>query len=170
MKARLMAKITAPLFALALCLGLSTPPSAHAQDATLGEIKTFAFNFCPNITAAANGQKLTVVHNSALFTLLGTSFGGNGTTNFDLPNLAGRAMIGKTDTTKLGDKAGASLTTLDLSHIPLGLGPRAAARDGGATPGTGLVALGASAAVVTMPPYLAMTQCITTNGVFPTMY
>lgn len=174
MKARLMAKITAPLFAFALCLGLSTTPLAHAQtatastDATIGEIKTFAFNFCPKNTLPTDGRTLLVASNVALFSILGTSFGGSGTVNYKLPDLAGRAIMGESDTSMWADSAGAAGTFLFISQMPLALGLPADRSDGRKVPMTGLTAVGATAQVVTMPPYLAMTQCITTSGVFPT--
>jgi microcystin-dependent protein len=177
MKARLMAKITAPLFAFALCLGLSTTPLAHAQtetDATIGEIKTFAFRVCPPNTMATDGRTLLVARNDALFLILGTTFGGDGTVNFKLPDLAGRAIIGDTATTDLGAKAGVASTLLNMSQMPLGLGERPAAmRNGPVTLGgrvtTGLTAVGAVEPVVTMPPYLALRQCIVSDGVFPSL-
>jgi microcystin-dependent protein len=55
----------------------------------LGEIRVFPFNFSPVGWALCNGQILPIAQNTALFSLLGTTFGGNGTTNFALPNLQG---------------------------------------------------------------------------------
>jgi microcystin-dependent protein len=59
------------------------------SDQYLGEIRTFPFNFAPQGWALCNGQLLSIAQNTALFSLVGTSFGGNGTTTFGLPNLQG---------------------------------------------------------------------------------
>jgi microcystin-dependent protein len=60
----------------------------------LGQISTFGFNYAPRGFALCNGQLLPVAQNQALFTLIGTTYGGNGTTNFALPNLQGCASVG----------------------------------------------------------------------------
>jgi len=60
----------------------------------LGQIVMFAGNFAPRGYAFCNGQILSIAQNTALFSLLGTTYGGNGVTNFALPNLSGRMPIG----------------------------------------------------------------------------
>ena len=60
----------------------------------LGEIKMFAGNFPPRGYAFCNGQTLAIASNTALFSILGTTYGGNGTTTFQLPNLQGRVPVG----------------------------------------------------------------------------
>jgi microcystin-dependent protein len=62
-------------------------------DQFVGEIRIFGGNFAPNGWALCNGQILAISQNTALFSLLGTQFGGNGTTNFALPNLQGRVPV-----------------------------------------------------------------------------
>jgi microcystin-dependent protein len=64
------------------------------MDAFLAMIAYFGFNFVPYGWAACNGQLLTVQQNSALFALLGAIYGGNGTSNFGLPDLRGRVVLG----------------------------------------------------------------------------
>jgi microcystin-dependent protein len=59
----------------------------------LGEIAIYAFNYPPRGWAVANGQLQAIQQNSALFSLLGTTYGGNGTTNFQLPNLQSRVPV-----------------------------------------------------------------------------
>jgi len=59
----------------------------------LGEIRLFAGNFAPRNNALCNGQLLSIQQNTALFSLLGTFYGGNGTTNFQLPDMRGRVPI-----------------------------------------------------------------------------
>lgn len=67
---------------------------AAAQDPYLGEIRLFGYNWCPQGWLVAAGQTLSISQYSALFALYGTNFGGNGQTNFGLPNLSGRAPYG----------------------------------------------------------------------------
>ncbi len=59
----------------------------------LAEIRIFGFNFAPKGWASCSGQIVSIAQNTALFSLLGTTYGGNGTTNFQLPDLRGRAPI-----------------------------------------------------------------------------
>lgn len=63
------------------------------SDAYIGEIRTFGFNFAPKSWATCSGQLLSIAQNTALFSILGTTYGGNGTTTFALPDLRGRAPI-----------------------------------------------------------------------------
>ena len=60
----------------------------------LGEIRAFGFGFAPKGWTLCNGQTLSISQNAALFSLLGTTYGGNGTTTFQLPNLQSRAAVG----------------------------------------------------------------------------
>ena len=70
----------------------------------LGEIQIFGFQFAPHQWAFANGTALSVTQNAALFSLLGTTYGGNGTTNFLLPNLVGRGPCNQGKGTGLTDR------------------------------------------------------------------
>lgn len=83
--------------ALGLTIGLvSAPGRAEAgTEAYLGDIMIVGFGYCPTGWAEAGGQLLPIQSNQALFALLGTQFGGNGTSNFALPNLSGRITIGQ---------------------------------------------------------------------------
>jgi len=65
------------------------------SDPYLGQIMMAGFNFAPRGYALCNGQTLPIAQNSALFALLGVTYGGNGTTNFMLPNLQGRTPVGQ---------------------------------------------------------------------------
>jgi microcystin-dependent protein len=80
---------------------------AGAQDQYLGEIRPFAFNFCPQGWLTAAGQTLSINQYTALFALYGTTYGGNGTTNFALPNLSGRAPYGQSSGQPIGTVYGA---------------------------------------------------------------
>jgi microcystin-dependent protein len=83
-----------PYLALNYCIALQGIfPSRNGADPFLGEIQLFGFNFDPIGFAFCNGQLLPITQNSALFALLGTIYGGNGTTNFALPDLRGRVPI-----------------------------------------------------------------------------
>jgi microcystin-dependent protein len=89
----------------------------------LGEIRVFAFNFNPRNWAFCNGALIPISQNTALFSILGTSFGGNGTTNFGLPDLRGRAAIGAGNGPGLtpqsvGQTGGNSTVTLTTTQIP----------------------------------------------------
>lgn len=64
-------------------------------DPYIGEVRIFGFNYAPYQWAACNGQLIPIQQNTALFSLLGTNFGGDGRTNFAIPNLASRAPCGQ---------------------------------------------------------------------------
>ncbi len=89
----------------------------------VGEIRVFAGNFAPRGWALCNGQLLPIAQNTALFSLLGTYYGGNGTSNFALPNLIDRAIIepgtgpGLSER-YLGEVGGAANHTLSLAELP----------------------------------------------------
>ncbi len=84
----------------------------------LGEIQLFACTFAPSGWALCNGQLLPISENTGLFSLLGTFYGGNGSTNFALPDLRGRTPMGSSATHPLGESTGAELVTLVPSQVP----------------------------------------------------
>ena len=84
----------------------------------LSELKIVSFNFAPKGWALANGQLLPINQNQALFSLLGTTYGGNGQTNFALPNVRGRVPIHTGSGHTLGEAAGASAVTLNIQQLP----------------------------------------------------
>lgn len=93
------------------------------MDPFLGEIKAVGFDFAPQGWALCNGQLISVSANTALFSLLGTTYGGNGTTDFALPNLNGRVVVGVgqssgTSPYVLGQSGGSESVTLSLAQIP----------------------------------------------------
>src|SRR5690349_20962116 len=89
------------------------------SDQFVAEIRIFPFNFAPTGWAFCNGQLLPISQNTALFSLLGTAYGGNGVSNFALPNLQGRVPIGSGDGPGLTPRArGNSLG--EESHVLLG--------------------------------------------------
>jgi microcystin-dependent protein len=84
----------------------------------LSEIRMFSFNFPPRGWALCNGQLLPINQNQALFALLGTTYGGNGQTNFALPNLRGSVPIHAGAGHTLGEQAGSDMHTLSINQIP----------------------------------------------------
>jgi microcystin-dependent protein len=85
----------------------------------IGEIKLVSFPFAPKGWALCNGGILNVSQNQALFAILGTTFGGNGTTTFGLPDFRGRTALYTGKSYVLGQAAGEELHTLLLNEIPL---------------------------------------------------
>jgi microcystin-dependent protein len=85
----------------------------------LSEIRIMSFNFAPQGWAMCNGQLLPINQNQALFSLLGTTYGGNGQTNFGLPDLRGRTPISSGQGFTLGQVGGEPAHTLTQSEMPL---------------------------------------------------
>src|SRR5271170_2286522 len=84
----------------------------------LSEIRIFSFGFAPKGWALCNGQLLPINQNQAIFSLLGTTYGGDGRVNFGLPNLQGRTPIHMGDGQTLGGAAGEQNHTLTITEIP----------------------------------------------------
>lgn len=90
----------------------------------VGEIRAVGFNFAPKGWAFCDGQLLPISQNTALFSLLGTQFGGNGTSNFALPNLQGSVPMGQGNgaglsSRTIGEAAGEVAVTLNTSELPV---------------------------------------------------
>ena len=155
----------------------------------LGELRLMSFNFPPKGWAWCNGQFLPINQNQALFSLLGTMYGGNGQTTFALPDLRGRAAIHVGPGWVQGQAGGQEAHTITMSELPAHthvLKGRAGAGDQ-ATPGTlagasnaygaptdlttlhpgSTTTVGGSQAHDNMPPYLVVQWCIATQGAFP---
>lgn len=162
----------------------------------LSEIRLMSFNFPPKGWALCNGQLLPINQNQALFALLGTTFGGNGQTNFALPDLRGRTPIHAGNGHTRGQSAGEQNHTLSTGELPththaangtnnnatqIGPTPNNAtlgyARSLNAMygPAQNLVAMnpgmvgnvGGSQAHLNMQPFLTLTFCIALVGIFP---
>src|SRR4026208_928738 len=84
----------------------------------LSEIRIFSFNFAPKGWALCNGQLLPINQNQALFSLLGTVYGGNGQTNFALPNLRGRAPAHEGHGHTPGAAGAATAVTVNIQQLP----------------------------------------------------
>jgi microcystin-dependent protein len=160
----------------------------------LSEIRIFSFNFAPKGWAMCNGQLMPINQNQALFSLLGTAYGGDGRVNFALPDLRGRVPIHFMDNAfTLGQRGGEQAHTLSIAELPehvhtmnANTGAGNAASPAGAIlakasantygPASPIVAMNAAASLNTggsqahlnMQPYLTMTFCISLQGLFPT--
>ena len=93
------------------------------SDPYLGEIRMVGFNFAPQNWALCQGQLMSISQNNALFALLGTFYGGNGTTNFGLPDLQGRSPVGVgagngLSPITVGELSGNESVTLTISQLP----------------------------------------------------
>src|SRR5947208_4680177 len=84
----------------------------------LSEIRIFSFNFAPKGWALCNGQLLPINQNQALFSLCGTTYGGDGRVNFALPNLQGNVPIHVGSGFTLGEKGGEQAHTLSIAELP----------------------------------------------------
>ena len=157
----------------------------------LSEIRIMSFEFAPKGWALCNGQLLPINQNQALFSLLGTTFGGDGRVNFALPDLRGRTPIHVGSGHTLGERGGEQSHTLSIAEIPThthvlqASGSNAATNSAsGAVLGnatavyhapTSLTALspssvanaGGSQAHLNMQPFLALSFCIALQGIFP---
>ena len=157
----------------------------------LSEIRIMSFGFPPKGWALCDGQLLPINQNQALFSLLGTTYGGDGRVNFALPNLQGRVPIHFGAGHTLGERGGEQAHTLSISELPTHT-HSAMANSGNATaptPGnnllaaannlyaaaTNLVALGpsmianagGSQAHLNMQPFLVLNFSIALQGIFP---
>src|SRR3981081_1843666 len=84
----------------------------------ISEIRMMSFNFAPKGWALCNGQLVPINQNQALFSLLGTTYGGDGRVNFALPDLQGRVPIHMDQGHTLGERGGEQAHTLSISEIP----------------------------------------------------
>jgi microcystin-dependent protein len=117
-----MKKTTKRLIATALVLATSVS-AASADEPFVGEIRTFGFGFCPRGWAALDGQLLAISTNDALFSLLGTIYGGDGRTTFGLPDMRGRIAVhtgnGPGLTSRpMGQKSGTETVTMTSATMP----------------------------------------------------
>jgi microcystin-dependent protein len=88
------------------------------SESFVGEIRQTAFAFAPKGWALCNGQLLPISQNQALFSILGTTYGGNGTVNFALPDLRGRVPVHTGPNAPLGARFGEEAHTLTVNELP----------------------------------------------------
>jgi microcystin-dependent protein len=115
---------------------------------TLGMVMAFAGNFDAGGFVACNGQLMSIAQNLALFTILGTTYGGDGITTFALPDLRGRDIIGSSASDPIGTTVGQANVSLSNGQTPDGLGDPVAPFDN-------------------RQPSLSMEYLIATQGIFP---
>lgn len=94
------------------------------SDAYLGEIKLFSGNYAPEGWCICDGSSLSIASYNALYSLLGTTYGGDGVTNFNLPDLRGRVPVGQGQGSGLGnrvlgEKNGSEQVSLSATHLPV---------------------------------------------------
>jgi len=159
----------------------------------LSEIRIMSFEFAPKGWALCNGQLLPINQNQALFSLLGTTFGGDGRVNFALPDLRGRTPIHVGSGHTLGERAGEQAHTLSIAELPqhthvLNASANDATTD---TPAANVVLakaaldlyrsptslvtmepgvvpnVGGGQAHLNMQPFLTLSFCIALQGIFP---
>ncbi len=111
------------VFAAIVLLLTTISPSYGQQEGFIGEIRMFAGNFAPRGWALCEGQLLSVSQNQALFSILGTTYGGDGRTTFALPDLRGRVVIHPgqgpgLSSHRLGEKGGQENVTLTVDQMP----------------------------------------------------
>jgi microcystin-dependent protein len=158
----------------------------------LSEIRIMSFGFPPKGWALCDGQLLPINQNQALFSLLGTTYGGDGRVNFGLPNLQGRAPMHMGSGHTLGERGGEQAHTLSISELPTHVHSAKAsstATGGSATPNGNFLGggnnayhspsnltplnpatvtnVGGSQAHLNMQPFLVLNFSIALQGIFP---
>jgi microcystin-dependent protein len=158
----------------------------------LSEIRLMSFVFAPKGWALCNGQLLPINQNQALFSLLGTTFGGDGRVNFALPDLRGRVPIHVGSGHTLGERGGEQAHTLSIAELPTHTHSVRASSSatGGNANATGrflgggnnvyhsptnltsmhpatVTNTGGSQAHLNMQPFLTLSFCIALQGIFP---
>ncbi len=114
-------KLLLPVFVAMLIVTI--PATTSAQEALIGEVKLFAGNFAPKGWTLCEGQLLPISQNKALYSILGTMYGGDGKSNFALPDLRGRVPVGVgqgsgLSAVKDGQKQGTENVTLTVAQLP----------------------------------------------------
>jgi microcystin-dependent protein len=133
---------------------VATERNINMSDPYLGEIRMVGFSFAPNGWALCNGQTMSISQNNALFALLGTTYGGNGTTTFNLPDLQGRFPLHAGSGAGLpvyvqGQNAGTPNVTLNNTQLPSHTHVATFTPSGGGAPSVTVNVQGASGAGTT---------------------
>jgi len=162
-------------------------------ESFLGEIRLMSFGFAPKGWALCNGQLLPLNQNQALWSLLGTTYGGDGRVNFGLPDLQGRVPVHVGGGHTLGERSGEQAHTLSISELPTHphtlngtsshgtqvvpvnnllartapANPYVAPNNLGAMNAASISNTGDSQAHMNMQPFLALAFCIALVGSFP---
>jgi microcystin-dependent protein len=157
----------------------------------LSEIRIMSFTFAPRGWALCNGQLLPINQNQGLFSLLGTTFGGDGRVNFALPDLRGRTPLHVGGSHTLGERGGEQAHTLSIAELPTHTHPFNASQANANVPTPGnsmfgtsnnmyaapanltsinaqtITNVGGSQAHLNMQPFLTLSFCIALQGIFP---
>ena len=155
----------------------------------IGQIMMTGFNFAPRFFAQCNGQLLPINQNQALFSLLGTTYGGDGRVNFALPDLRGRTPLHVGGGYVLGERSGEENHTLTQAELPThthsfkagngdpnsssgylpssSLAPYTAGGGGGALSPASISSVGGSQPHTNMQPSLTLNFIIALQGIFP---
>jgi len=182
---------------LILLVGFFGIPKTFAQqEPFVGQIMAVPYNFAPTGWAECNGQLIPIASNTALFSLLGVQYGGNGTTNFALPDLRGRVMVGEGNgpgliPVILGESGGYYQATITTNNLPAHSHPISANTGAGTTsiPTNNVLAntadsdreysttsnvsmiptaaVGGTTPINNMQPYVGIKYVIATQGIFP---
>lgn len=124
----------------------------------LGEIRMFAGNFAPAGWAFCDGRTLAISENDALFTLIGTTYGGDGQETFNLPNLQSRLPMHFSGSHPLAETAGTEQVTLTVNQVPAHAHPQVGSGNnaGETAPGGNVLGVAASDIYVTGGPFVAL--------------
>jgi microcystin-dependent protein len=160
----------------------------------LAEIRIMSFGFPPKGWATCDGQLLPINQNQALFSLLGTTYGGDGRVNFGLPNLQGNVPIHMGSGFTLGEKGGEQAHTVSISELPTHVHAAVASSSAGTQPvpptaflavdttatpylppdnnttplsAASIATVGGSQAHLNMQPFLVLNFSIALQGIFP---
>jgi len=163
-------------------------------DPYLGEIRMFGGNFAPDGWATCDGQTVPISNNEALFSLIGTTYGGNGTTTFALPDLRGRAAAHLGGGFVQGQSGGSETVTLTTAQLPAhshiaeaapagtvkspagqvwasdrgqNVAPYAAASNGSVMAPTAIGPMGGGQPHDNMQPFLTVSFIIALQGIYP---
>ncbi len=192
MNIMLKTTVAAMIGAVAGLSALTVP--AKAQEPILGQLQQFGTYWCPEGWMRANGQLLAIAGNEALYSLLGTTYGGNGTVTFALPDLRERAPVSQNGQLPIGAMTGHSQTTLISVNLPshthqmrADASAPATSEPNGSMLGTFTVPVyapstaplgmimhplmvqptGGNQSVSTQSPILATNWCIAMEGIYP---
>lgn len=145
-------------------LAATAPAASAGPDDYIGEIMLVGFNFCPRSTMPADGRLLPISQYTALFSLYGTMYGGDGRTTFALPDLRGRTVVGFGAGPGLSDRrigeTGGSETVKGGTTMP---GPG----NGGGNPNNPQGNAFTGNEANNMQPYTVLNYCVVTEGIFP---
>lgn len=119
---RLKTLFASSALATVSAFAIATPAQAQIEP-FIGQVSSFGFNFCPRGWTQADGKLLPIASNTALFSLLGTYYGGDGRTTFAVPDLRGRAPVGDGDgpgigSYPIGSVGGTTSFTLSIANMP----------------------------------------------------